>query len=115
SSRRTAASPPATSRASSTCPRPPRVSRPVAIVTGSSRGIGRATAVELARRGYDVAVNGIDPPEELAQVAAAVRAEGAEALELPGDVTDAAFVPSLVARTAERFGRLDALVNNAGA
>lgn len=92
----------------------PALTRPVAIVTGSSRGIGRATALALAGRGYDVTLNGIEGPEELEEVARLVGEAGGEALLAPGDVADPGIVPEIVRRTAQQFGRVDALVNNAG-
>lgn len=88
--------------------------RPVVVVTGSSRGIGRATAVLLARRGYDVVVNGIEGRQELESVSAEIAAAGGEAALVPGDVTDPGVVRRLIDEAAARFGRLDAVVNNAG-
>lgn len=88
--------------------------RPVAVITGSSRGIGRATALELAARGYDIVVNGIGDLAELDAVAKEVNELGGEALTVPGDVTAPNVVQKMIAEAAQRFGRLDALVNNAG-
>ncbi len=85
----------------------------VSIVTGSSRGIGRGVAIELARAGADVAVNYRTHPEEAEETAAAVRQLGREATVLQADVSDRAQVEALVAQTRERFGRLDILVANA--
>ena len=87
--------------------------RPVALVTGSSRGIGRATALLLAQRGHDVVVHyrrEIDTAEAAAKEA---RAAGAEALLVQGDLVDAETPERIMAETAERFGRLDVLVANA--
>ena len=85
----------------------------VAIVTGSGRGIGRATAELLAAHGARVVITDLDagPVEE---TAAAIRAMAGEALPLAGDVTDPAFPDRLIQATLERFGTLDILVNNAG-
>ncbi|HEY1653564.1 MAG TPA: SDR family NAD(P)-dependent oxidoreductase [Candidatus Tumulicola sp.] len=86
-----------------------------ALVTGASRGIGRAIAVEFARRGADVALLGRDVPalEETAGLCAAAR-PGAVAHLFACDVTKQASVDEAVAETVSRFGRLDCAVANAG-
>lgn len=84
----------------------------VAIVTGVGPGIGRSTALALAREGCAVAL-AARRPEVLAEVAAEVRALGAAALEVPTDVADLAACHALVDRTLEHFGRVDVLVNSA--
>ncbi len=86
--------------------------RPVAIVTGAARGIGRATAVEFARRGYRVAL--LDVLEkELAEAAAAVTAAGGEPLLQRVDLQDLVAAEKAVRETSARWGRIDVLVNNA--
>lgn len=85
----------------------------VAIVTGGARGIGRACALDLARRGFHLGVADL-PGEELETTAAALRGLGVEALALPGDVSDFAAVQGLGAAVTARWGRVDVLVNNAG-
>jgi 3-oxoacyl-[acyl-carrier protein] reductase len=87
----------------------------VALVTGASRGIGRAIAVEFARRGADVALIGRDTQalEESAGLCASAR-PGAVAHLFAADVTDRAAVEAAVSQTLERFGRIDAAVANAG-
>jgi NAD(P)-dependent dehydrogenase (short-subunit alcohol dehydrogenase family) len=85
----------------------------VALVTGASRGIGRAVALALARRGDAVALVARTAPA-LATVAAEVEAAGGRALAVPADVTDEEQTAAAVARTLDAFGRLDALVNAAG-
>jgi NAD(P)-dependent dehydrogenase (short-subunit alcohol dehydrogenase family) len=85
----------------------------VALITGASRGIGRATAVSLARGGYRLAL-AARGPTALEAVGHEMRAAGAEVLPVPTDVSDEAAVRDLVARTLERFGRIDSLVNGAG-
>lgn len=82
----------------------------VALVTGAARGMGRATAVALAARGADVAVNDIDPTG----ARSLVEALGPSALALPGDISDRSQVAKMIERVMQRFGRLDILVNNAG-
>lgn len=85
----------------------------IAFVTGASRGIGRAIALELARRGADLIAAGRDR-DALDAVAAEIRDLGREVEVVTGDVADAASVEAMVARGTERFGRIDILVNNAG-
>jgi enoyl-[acyl-carrier protein] reductase III len=87
--------------------------RPVALVTGSSRGIGRATALRFAERGYDVVVHYRREAEAAEAVAKEARAAGAEALVVPGDLVDADVPAGILAEVADRFGRLDVLVANA--
>jgi citronellol/citronellal dehydrogenase len=93
----------------------------VAIVTGASRGIGRALALGLARAGCRVviAAKSTAPSERLPgsihTVAEEVLALGGEALAVQTDVRDETQIDALAARTLERFGRVDILINNAGA
>jgi len=89
--------------------------RPVALVTGSSRNIGRAIAVALGARGFDVLLNGRKADEAAAEAVRAVEATGAGAAFLAADVTDGAAARALVAAAAARFGRLTVLVNNVAA
>ncbi len=86
---------------------------PVALVTGAGRGIGRAIALAFARQGWAVAVNDIDAATAAA-VAQEIGAAGGAALALPADVSQPEAVDTLFALAHDRFGRLDALVNNAG-
>lgn len=93
----------------------------VILITGASRGIGAACAVACARAGAKVAIAGktVEPnpklPGTLGEVAARVCEVGGEVEPLQVDVRDEVQVERMVERTVERFGRLDALVNNAGA
>jgi 3-oxoacyl-[acyl-carrier protein] reductase len=85
----------------------------VAIVTGSGRGIGAASAKKLAADGALVVVSDIDPtPAE--ETVAAIRHAGGSAIAVAGDITDAAFPPELVKATLDAFGGLDIIVNSAG-
>jgi len=85
----------------------------VAMVTGAGTGVGRATALALLREGYRVVLAG-RRPERLAEVVAEAGPAASRALAVPTDVSDAASVRALFARTKEIFGRLDVLFNNAG-
>lgn len=88
--------------------------RKVAIVTGSATGVGAATALGLSRRGYNVVVNYSKSEEEAKASEAACRQAGADALLVRGDVSDDAACRSMVGAAISRWGRVDALVNNAG-
>jgi 3-oxoacyl-[acyl-carrier protein] reductase len=85
--------------------------RRAAIVTGGSRNIGRAVALELARVGHDLVVNSRSGGDALEATLAAARAAGAEAVGEPGDVVDPDLGRRLVARGEEAFGRVDVLVH----
>jgi 3-oxoacyl-[acyl-carrier protein] reductase len=90
-----------------------RFSGKVAIVTGAGRGMGKATALTLARDGAAVVVNDINP--KLAEaVAKEIEAAGGQVLAYVADVSDEAQVQAMVDATVERFGTVDILVNNAG-
>jgi 3-oxoacyl-[acyl-carrier protein] reductase len=85
------------------------------LVTGAAKGIGRAIAVGLAGRGYDVAVNDLAGASgALEEVAAAIRAAGQRVLVVPADVSDREQVRGMVDRVLAGWGALDVLVNNAG-
>ncbi|PDO11205.1 MAG: beta-ketoacyl-ACP reductase [Candidatus Reconcilbacillus cellulovorans] len=85
-----------------------------ALVTGASRGIGKAVALALAEAGADVAVNYVGREQSAEETAAAIRALGRRAFTVRADVSDADQVESMIRRVVEEFGRLDVLVNNAG-
>jgi NAD(P)-dependent dehydrogenase (short-subunit alcohol dehydrogenase family) len=86
----------------------------VLLVTGGSRGIGAATALLAARKGYAVAVNYTRGEAAAGEVVSAIRAAGGTALALQGDVADEQQVMELFHQVDAKLGRLTALVNNAG-
>lgn len=88
--------------------------RKVALVTGAAGGIGRCTALELARHGYDVALTYNRSIEGAERVAAELKQLGAGSMVAQLDVADEARVIEVVSRIDSELGRLDALVNNAG-
>lgn len=90
-----------------------RLDGQAAFVTGGGGGIGRAIAIRLAEAGADVAIFDIFPARA-EEAAARVREAGRRALAIPGDVMDSDALRAAIDRTAEEFGRLDILANNAG-
>jgi NAD(P)-dependent dehydrogenase (short-subunit alcohol dehydrogenase family) len=90
-----------------------KLSGKVAVVTGSSQGIGKAIALELLRAGANVVLNARNA-DKLEQTLAEFRGLGYSPLAVPGDVTDFSICRQLVQETVSHFGRLDILVNNAG-
>lgn len=86
----------------------------VALVTGGSRGIGRAIALHLAAEGASVAVNYLERADAAETVVAEIRQAGGTAAALRADVADPRAVVATVERTLTEFGRVDILVNNAG-
>ena len=88
----------------------------VAVVTGSSRGIGKAIAAEFANAGYSVIINARSE-EELNQAAKDIikySKGGEKIVSMPGDVSQESICISLIERAVKQFGRIDVLVNNAG-
>ncbi len=90
-----------------------RLAGKVALVTGASAGIGRATALELARAGADLAINYLTYPEAAAELAEQIRAGGRRALLCPVDVSDQDAVDRMVAHVVDELGRLDVFVSSA--
>ena len=86
----------------------------VALVTGSSRGLGRATAVELAARGHTVAVHYLRGEAPAAEVVAEIEASGGRAAAFGADVSEADGCTRLLSEVTEGLGGIDVLVNNAG-
>lgn len=84
------------------------------MVTGASRGIGKATAQRLASEGFDIVVNYHRSKRGAEEVAQEIRQGGREALVVEADVASAEQVRSMVSQALERFGNIDVLVNNAG-
>jgi len=92
---------------------PPRSARPVALVTGAARRLGREIALELARAGHDVAVHYRASRDEALSTVEALAAAGARAEAFAADLADESDCRALVPAVVARFGRLDAVVNNA--
>lgn len=92
----------------------PSRQRPVALVTGGTRGIGLGISRALASRGWDLALAGVRPNREVEPVVQELGTTGADVLYVPADVASAANREGLLDAVAAHFGRLNALVNNAG-
>jgi len=88
--------------------------KPVALVTGASSGIGRSATLALARHGFDVVVNYASSKDKAEEVAREAEQLGARALTAQADVSDEPAVLRVIDVVEQNFGRLDALVNNAG-
>jgi 3-oxoacyl-[acyl-carrier protein] reductase len=86
----------------------------VALVTGSSRGIGRAIALELAKRGFSVVINNDEKPEEKVEVMNEIKKIGQQAIYIQVDVSDPDQVDEMIKKILNEFCRIDILVNNAG-
>jgi 3-oxoacyl-[acyl-carrier protein] reductase len=93
---------------------PGEPSRPAALVTGGSRGIGRAIAVELGRRGHPVAVNFARRAEAAEAAVAEIRQAGGSAMAIGADVADEEAVAGMFEAVGEHLGPVGVLVNNAG-
>ncbi|KAF8962390.1 acetoin reductase family protein [Flammula alnicola] len=87
----------------------------VAIITGASKGIGRAIAIRLSEDGYDVALNDLPSAEpQLQQISSIIQRAGRRAIVVPGDVSVESDVKNLVSSTVEGLGSVDAMIANAG-
>src|SRR3712207_3893835 len=85
----------------------------VVVITGASRGLGRALALACAKAGANLVLNSRNA-DSLDLVVEETESEGAEALAVPGDLSRSAHVEKLVGAAVERFGKIDVLINNAG-
>jgi 3-oxoacyl-[acyl-carrier protein] reductase len=90
------------------------LSERVAVVTGASRGIGKAIALELAKRGAQVIVNYASSAAKAEEVVAQIQENGGQAEAVQADVSDFEQAGQLIKTAIETFGRIDILVNNAG-
>ena len=86
----------------------------VALITGSSRGIGKQIAIKFAKNGYNIVVNYINKNEEIEKTIEELKQFGIEVLEAQGDVSNYEQSEKIVNSTIEKFGQIDVLVNNAG-
>lgn len=86
----------------------------VAIVTGASRGIGKAVAERLANDGFAVVVNYASGASEAEQVVATIKAQSGEAIQVKADISDAVQVEELFTKTLKEFGTVDVVVQNSG-
>lgn len=92
----------------------PTLANKVVLVTGASRGIGATVAQQMAAAGATVIVNYADSAADAAQVVAAIKAQGGEALAIQADVSKANQVARMFDQAIAQYGRLDVLVNNTG-
>src|SRR5210317_1620188 len=90
------------------------MSKQVALVTGGTRGIGFGVARHLAEQGFNLALNGMRPEEQVSEVLDELRSLGAEVIYVPGDIGSSEARESMVEGVREHFGSLNWLVNNAG-
>ena len=89
--------------------------RPVAIVTGGTRGIGKGISLALAEIGYDVVVNHVSPPSESVHVLQSeIESLGVRCISVQANISSTQDRDKLISQTQEAFGRCDLLVNNAG-
>src|SRR5919108_6334777 len=87
----------------------------VAVITGGARGIGRAVALDLAARGWSIAICYRTSEKEADEVLRAIKANGVRGLGLQSDVSDPNAAVALIQRVNQEWNRVDALINGAGA
>lgn len=85
-----------------------------AIVTGAAKGIGRAIAIRLAEKGFNIVLNYRSSEEKAIETAKEIEAKGVTVLRVQGDITNADEVLNLIEKAKEKFGSIDVMVNNAG-
>ena len=88
--------------------------KPVAVITGGSRGIGRAASVALAQQGWNICLSYVRNEAAAQETVALVQAAGGQAIAVKADVVNREDIRALFAASQQAFGRLDALINNAG-
>jgi 3-oxoacyl-[acyl-carrier protein] reductase len=88
--------------------------RPVALITGGSRGIGYGIAEQLADAGFDLAINGVRTEDAVGDALDALRQRGSDVIYCPGDIASTQDRTTMLQRIMAHFGRLNVLVNNAG-
>ncbi|MEX2640735.1 MAG: 3-ketoacyl-ACP reductase [Balneolales bacterium] len=88
--------------------------KPVALITGGSRGIGLGIALKLCEDGFDVAINGVREAGQVEEALNQLKATGADVVYCQGDVSEASGREKVIAKIKSHFGRLNFLVNNAG-
>ena len=88
--------------------------KPVAIITGASRGVGAATALLLASKGWNVTITCSSTIKEANEVAKSCEAYDVEALAIQADVSNNTDCKNTIDQTVKKWGRIDALINNAG-
>jgi 3-oxoacyl-[acyl-carrier protein] reductase len=86
----------------------------VALITGSSKGLGKKTALELAKAGFNIVINYLHSENEAIELQQQIRQFGREAISVRADITSPDQVEHLINRGIDHFGRIDVLVNNAG-
>ena len=84
------------------------------LITGSSRGIGRETAIYFAQQGWNVIIHGFRHPEKLESLKNEILEENVSCLSFCGDISDPSFVDEMIKQSLLTFSKIDCLVNNAG-
>lgn len=88
--------------------------KPVALITGGSRGIGLGIALQLCKNGFDVAINGVREVEKVGDVLDQLKSTGADVIYCQGDVSTSSGRDKVIGEVKSHFGRLNILINNAG-